>query len=71
MVAVYLTFKENMKLFFKVTTSFYILTRNVYDGFSFSTSLPTLRIIGLFDYNYSNSSIMVSLCGLNVHFSND
>ena len=71
MVGVRLTFKENTKMFSKVTIPFYIPTSNVYDSSSFTTSFPTASTIGFFDYSHSDVSVMLSLCGLNVYFSND
>lgn len=70
-VGVYVTFKENTGLFFRAAVPLYILTSNVYEGSSLSTSLPTSSVVSLFDYCHSNGSIVVSLWDLNVPFPND
>ena len=62
-----LTFLGTIKLFSKATAPFYILNSSC-EGFSFSTSLPTLVIISPFDYSYSGGCEVVSCCGFDLRF---
>ena len=40
----------------------------MYEGFNFSTSLPTLVIVCLFDYSHTSGCELVSHCGFDMHF---
>lgn len=63
-----LSFKETIKLFSKVDIHLHLslqCMRVLYSPHLANTSY------GMVIFNYSNRSIVVSLCGFNVHFPND
>ena len=41
------------------------------EGSLFSTSSPTFVICGLFDDSHSDSCVVISHCGFDLHFSDD
>ena len=68
----HLTIWGTAKLFSKVVAPVHIPTfSHKYEGSDFSTSLPTLVFIGLFDSSHPSRCEVVFLCDFDLHFPDD